>query len=39
MNSWADTLPFLVMPIGSLLVGAFVYWIASRPEKPRPPAE
>jgi hypothetical protein len=34
-----DVVAYLMLPVGGLVAGLVVYWVASRPEHPRPPAE
>ncbi len=36
-----QVIALLYAPVGALLIGAWAYWIATRPEKPEPrhPAE
>lgn len=32
-------LAFLWLPVSSLVAGGLVFWLATRPDKPQPPAE
>ncbi len=34
-----DVIAYLMLPVGGLMAGLVVYWVASRSEQPRPPAE
>ena len=34
-----EVIALLMTPLGGLMIGAFVYWISTRPEKPSRPAE
>jgi hypothetical protein len=37
--TFAQWIAPLLAPVSALVAGGLVFWIATRPDKPRPPAE